>query len=308
MVLGDAQPSPHKEHPNMMLVWPRRMKEHFEGNPGYWLLGIVIAAFSAGVGTNEYARRLLDSGTAPDSAMLAQAAFADTFAQLTLKTRRDLQFQQSYVIPTVTMLIRLEKQAGASPLELRADQRIVYSLQAARSIAMNSGLFTEQFESRNASLARLPGADREGPLVDESTTSTVRWDVRFGMIPGAVRSVVTGVRRAYDGPLQPNRTSHAHRVFPDARRLEPSEDEFCYPAGTDLIGEITILVESSSLRFRKPQGAAAYIISERESTVRPVEAELSIAAVGNANRSVVYARFPRLGLRDEACLVVAWEQ
>ena len=42
-------------------------------------------------------------------------------------TNGSCQFQQSYVMPTVTLLPRLEKQRGASPLELRADQRIVYS-------------------------------------------------------------------------------------------------------------------------------------------------------------------------------------
>ena len=89
-----------------------------------------------------------------------------------------------------------------------------------------------------------------------------------------------------------------------------NQDEFCYPIGDDVIGELVIAVESQTLKFKTPSvGLADPTEGTRVFTVpthEPAPTKPLVVNIDAVESSVATARFVTPRQSDEACLIVAW--
>jgi len=204
---------------------------------------------------------------------------------------------QSYVLPSIVSWIRLEaERAGFAPSW--AEQRITYDVWARSDITSDDDVFEEGYNSSNADLTFVSGTDHAGNF---KTIHGLEWVVPLRMKAGDFRSVVTGVHRAYHpGWSEHARTSHAGDT------LMNNQDEFCYEnSAKDVIGELTVLVESSTLTFKSPlAGTTAYRLRGKDrSSMTPEVRGVEQNALPS---STAMARFGRPSPDEVDCLVLAW--
>jgi hypothetical protein len=234
-------------------------------------------------------RQTRPSPRSPDSAQVAD-----------LLVNAGRKLDRPYVLPSVQSWIRLNRNDQDG--RFVADQHSTYSLLALRDIAPSENVFSEGYKSDNATLDYLPGTD---DVTDLARRDGISWRVPLSMKVGEYRTVVTAVRRNYRaGWNAQHRTDHAGYA------LAVNQDEFCYPIGDDVIGELVIAVESQTLKFKTPSvGLADPTEGTRVFTVpthEPAPTKPLVVNIDAVENSVATARFVTPRQSDEACLIVAW--
>ena len=143
-------------------------------------------------------------------------------------------FTRDYVIEAATMIVQLDA-PGSDRKQSVADVRIVYTI-----FAINpTTLFDEGYHSmqKNVVIDRIRGSAPETDFTEPAPTHK-SWNVQLPMQPGERQTIVTGAHYRFDLPLPDKRNVH------DFTDLTPLEDAWCYPNLEDVIGELTIVVQS----------------------------------------------------------------
>ncbi len=142
---------------------------------------------------------------------------------------------RDYVIETATMFVNLDG-PGTEAGKKAVDVRIVYTIFALNQVSQ----FDEGYHSMmsNVNIDRIRGSDPETELMEAAPTHK-SWFVNTDLAPGLRRTIVTGARYIYVLPLPAKRNVHG---FQD---LAPSDDAWCYPNDADIMGEFTIVIQSS---------------------------------------------------------------
>jgi len=151
-----------------------------------------------------------------------------------------------YVIEAVTMITRFEQ---ASPTQRVADVRTIYTLFAIKDFTDDA--FLEDYHSHTTkNVTRVPGSE------PESDTEPAKWKVLVGAKKGQRRTLMTSVRFTYDVPFPVPGTEHCFSPiggFDEERRY--------YPNDQDVIGQLTMIIESSTLHFSEPGNDDACIVN-----------------------------------------------
>jgi hypothetical protein len=204
-----------------------------------------------------------------------------------------------YVLPTVHSWIRFDATGEGEARRFVADQRIYYGLFAHRAPSATDDRFDEAYPlSQRAELRLLAGTEQPEAL--EVQHNALQWSFPLAIDTGDYKSVVTGVRRRYyEDWLSKPRFDH------DKNQLANTEEDFCYPTGTDIIGEVALSVESSTLAFKAPpDGTRAFVVGPADDSAARVVVTRS--NVFGDDVSVATARFKRPLVNQELCIVVAW--
>jgi hypothetical protein len=206
--------------------------------------------------------------------------------------------KRPYALPNILMLVSVERSPdGNSVLE---EQKTVYLLHALTDIKSNNdsqaAVFPEEYDSRHE-MKRIPGSDRE--IVPDKDFQN-KWDVRFNTAQGQREILVTGVQH----------TRPYKETIPGGLCMFPmvgtTEECFCYPNDqNDVIGEITIIVQSKSLDLNVDGGAQA-MLKRADGTLQPIEAVTRNLGDGTTIPSTVVARFPDVKDHDIAGVKVRW--
>ncbi len=142
-----------------------------------------------------------------------------------------------YVIESASMIVRLTSRLRADGMKQtsEADARITYTVFALDDVQPNE---FDEFAHTNMSgayVAWLPGSDKENV---EETGDAKTWKIDVPILKGHRRSFTTAMRYVYPKDFQQTREVH------DFHELHPDEDAFAYPNEKDVIGELTIRIES----------------------------------------------------------------
>lgn len=145
------------------------------------------------------------------------------------------RLNRDYVIESVTMVVQMDVIGSEPGKTVAAEVRINYGVFALRKVVK----FDEEFHSSvaNVRVDRIHGSDSETEL-NEIAPDHKRWDVTPVIEQGQRRSIVTGAKYTYTLPFPDKRRVH------DFGDLGPLDDAWCYPNVEDVIGELTIIVES----------------------------------------------------------------
>jgi len=167
-----------------------------------------------------------------------------------VKQLHALRPEWPYALEAVTLLVRLEQETRTRRV---ADVRIIYTLFALRDLT--DADFVEVAHSHEpegrVAIFHLPGSESEKPIQPHE------WDVLVGAKRGERRTFVTSARFVYTAPF--NTGPEGEHGFPPS----PGPDEYraYYKNDEDIIGQLTIMVESDSLAFQEVRSGDAYIKS-----------------------------------------------
>ncbi len=147
------------------------------------------------------------------------------------------KFHRDYVIESATMLVKLKTDPAFPGQTSVGEVRLVYTILALTNVTT----FDEEFHSPlpNVNIERIRGSDPESDFKEPAPTKKT-WDVRVNLKAGERRTIVTGAKYTYTLPFPEKRNVH------DFHDLTPREDVWGYPNTEDVIGELTILVESDA--------------------------------------------------------------
>jgi hypothetical protein len=154
------------------------------------------------------------------------------------------RLNKPYILQAVTVLIRMSDVTNETRKERQVNWRIVYSIHALQPIKPTDRLFKESYSSAYANVRRWFGSEREIQATDSA------YNVMLDIPEGESRTIVTGATFIYDLPLSPDRPGFGQTIL-----LAPDQEFFSYPTGDDLIGELTMLIESDTVKF-SPVGEA----------------------------------------------------
>lgn len=150
-----------------------------------------------------------------------------------------------YVLDDVTVLIRLKDIGRGANRERQVNWRIVYTVRALQAISRNDKLFKERYSTDSARIMRWFGTEREIKATDDA------YNVMMDIPAGETRTIVTGATFVYSLPLQNDRPAFGQSIL-----LTQDQEFFSYPNEEDVIGELTILIESDDVMF-SPVGQSA---------------------------------------------------
>jgi hypothetical protein len=144
-----------------------------------------------------------------------------------------------YIILSATMQVKLT----ANGNEREARVRTVYVLMPLADITLNDPVFTEEYHSMTSGvrIVHMPGTETQA--MKEDNPQEKKFGVKFEATAGVPRTLVTGAKYLFHMPLADHRSVHAFRD------LSSSEDAWCYPNDSDIIRELTIIVESDDFRI-----------------------------------------------------------
>jgi hypothetical protein len=151
-----------------------------------------------------------------------------------VKSARD--HQQKYALESVVMIVRPDNAFYESGKhEASVDVRNIYTVYAREDMTVAD--FREEFRSQVAKgIDSLPGSEVERP--EENLDNDKKWWVDVPLKKGERRTIVTAARYHYSLPLAEGRVLHGLHIG-------PNQDAWCYDNDTDIIGQLTIMVESS---------------------------------------------------------------
>ena len=222
----------------------------------------------------------------------------ESYSQL---AKDGLEAGKPYVLPSVVMLITVERSADGK--SITSDRHIVYSVQSLKPLdhEAHPEYFTESLHSAYP-LQLIPGADRE--YVTEPNVDAKAWQVLFDLDKGKRHAVVTAGHVVMPSKLPDPHTVH---MFTG---LRSNEDAYCYPNTGDLIEELVIIVQSTTLRLYLPNnGDGDAQVQHADHKIDNLHADLypEPPRGGERNWTSAVARFEKLGSDDNAGLRIAWE-
>ncbi|MEI9954151.1 MAG: hypothetical protein WDO74_35550 [Pseudomonadota bacterium] len=199
---------------------------------GQWLFIVTFAAFLGSV-------FVFGIGFASAKQSLAGMTADGTLPSLVMLARTPPRNASParYVIESATMLVRItsRKNAGGWIQTAEADTRFIYTVFALEDIV--AGEFDDYAHTnvQGAAVAWLAGSEPES--VNEPGPNVKAWTLGSPIPKGKRRTFVTGVRYIYPDFAD-------LRQVHDFEKLPPHEDAFCYPNKSDVIGELSIVIES----------------------------------------------------------------
>jgi hypothetical protein len=181
-------------------------------------------------------------------------------------------FNRPYVFDDVTVLIRVDDVMNGASKERQVNWRIVYTVRALQQITRTDKLFKERYSTDSASVRRWFGSEKEIKATDDAYT------VMMDIPAGETRTIVTGATFVYKLPLENNRPAFGQTIL-----LASDQEFFSYPNEEDVIGELTILIESDTVKF-SPVGQAAKR-SKPDGSIAPDVEPRFISAAGRRSLS-----------------------
>lgn len=142
--------------------------------------------------------------------------------------------QKKYVLESVVMIVQpAESYYDSKAKEADVDVRFVYTIFAREDMKVSD--FTEEVGTNYGTVSWLSGSETERP--HELRDSDKKWDVDTTLLRGQRRTIVTAARYHYKFPFPELRELHG-------LKLDLNSDGWCYDNDSDVIGQVTILVES----------------------------------------------------------------
>jgi hypothetical protein len=144
---------------------------------------------------------------------------------------------QKYVIESATMIVTLDPAVQQQVAgELTMETRFIYTIFALQDL--RRGDFTESVHGTGG-VARLAGSNEgqaESPD-SENQRALKSWIVPVDLKKGQRTTIATGTVYLEKAPFAPRQ----HHQF----QLTETQDAFCYPNSEDVIGQLTIMVQST---------------------------------------------------------------
>jgi hypothetical protein len=155
---------------------------------------------------------------------------------------------KDYVLQNVTQIVDIERLGS----EAIAKERIVYSVMALKDISNTATSFTESYgASDGEKIYAWRGSEDEGlnGLQDETRLNETSLDylVHYILQKGDVLPVVTGSTTKFSL----NRILKKS-IFPNGRLFRPHENFWDYECGDDVIGIVTMIIESNTIKLDLP--------------------------------------------------------
>ena len=207
---------------------------------------------------------------------------------------RGVKQERKYILPTVMMIVKIDK---VTEERIESDSSIFYQIQALKDISRENKVFQEfctalsekEVKSQPEEVNYQPGSDEEKLTQNEKQNQS--WEVRFDLKAGQRRMIVTRCHRTYLSPFEAGR-----RVYDLFGSIGKNEEVFLYPSGDDVIGEIVIMIETSSLNFVTADARIQQYNGERQTV--PVSL--------HPDHKVAVARFSNIQNRDTVGLKLGW--
>jgi hypothetical protein len=202
-----------------------------------WVQWFFIATFTAVLGS-VFAFGIGYAGAAERRAGITADGTLPALMIAARKPRAGCE-SSKYVIESVSMNVRLKTAsptAGSAMQTTEADSRIVYTVFALDEVAANEFEEFAHTNVRGGAVAWIAGSESEDVL--EQGTGAKKWALRTGIPKGKRRTFTTGTRYLYSEAFPQSRSVH------DFNALPAQDDAFCYPNVSDVIGELTIRIES----------------------------------------------------------------
>ncbi len=166
-------------------------------------------------------------------AKAAQDGISDDKSLPTL-VRAAAEHNRKYILESVTMIVQPERSYyDPKAVETNVNVRIVYTVYARED--MKLGDFPEEFRSKYGTVAWLAGSETEHWR--DETSSDKKWDVDVVLKRGERQTIITSAQYHYPLPLPAVRETHGVQVG-------LNQEAWCYDNDDDVIGQVTIMVES----------------------------------------------------------------
>lgn len=185
------------------------------------------------------------------------------------------ELKKTYVIESITVLIKYEDETRNGVPKRVARWNTVYTIRALRDITKEEVLFQEEYSSRYTIPIPEPGSEKEVKVTNNA------YNVELEMAAGESRTITTAATSLYDLPLQNGRLAFNEQI-----ELGMNQDFFSYPNKEDVIGEIVMRIESESLLLEQVGEGARRSASEGEKRLAK-----AAHAVQKAGKSVLSARW-----------------
>lgn len=143
-----------------------------------------------------------------------------------------------YVLDDVTVLVKIEDVVNGAVKERIVNWRIVYTVRALHAVTRTDKFFKERYSSDVARIRRWFGSEREIKETDNA------YSVMLEIPAGETRTIVTGATFVYSLPLENNRPALGTTIL-----LTPDQEFYSYPNDEDVIGELTLLIETDTLKM-----------------------------------------------------------
>jgi hypothetical protein len=169
----------------------------------------------------------------------------ESFTHLVQEARK---LSRDYLIESAVMTVRLDDVTTASPRRT-AEVEIVYTIFALNTVTN----FDEEYHSpiTNAVVSRIRGSLPESALI-ENSPDRKSWNVPLQLQPSQRQTLMTGAKYVYPAGVPARRSIH------EFHNITPAEDVFCYPNSEDVIGDLTIRIESP-IPIKPPQPGDALL-------------------------------------------------
>lgn len=153
--------------------------------------------------------------------------------------------KKPYVLEHVNVLIRVKDVKNGGGTERHVEWRIHYVVHALRPIKKTDSLFKEKYIIAGARTMRWFGSEREIDTTDGC------YQVMFELAEGETSTITTGATNVFDLPLGNNRHAFGQRIS-----LAPNQQFLSYENDEDIIGELSMTIESDNLNISPVGGAA----------------------------------------------------
>jgi len=205
---------------------------------------------------------------------------------------RGVKQQRKNILPTVMMIVKIDK---VTEERIESDSSIIYQIQALKDIGRENKDFqefctaVEDVKPQPEEVNYQPGSDDE--KLTQNKKQYQSWEVRFDLKAGERRTIVTRCHRTYLSPFDAGR-----RVYELFGSIGKNEEVFLYPSGDEVIGEIVIMIESSSLNFVTAEARIQHDNFERQ----------SVPVILHPDQKVAVARFSNIQNKDTVGLKLGW--
>jgi hypothetical protein len=211
---------------------------------------------------------------------------------------------KDYVLDSIVLMVRLEDMPQAGGKVRDCDVRTIYTLRAVKDISPDNGVFQEFYGSDIAKVQNWPGTNQEVNF--KVRPNEIIYDVLFGGLKaGQTTNFVTGAHLVYNLPLQKERNTLGSKAL-----LAANQDYWSYPNSSDTIGELTMVLESKSLKL-SPVGQAAKRFAQQDLKSRgnlKLIAESAITKRSDvaSDWSSVSARWKNVSPNETVVLTYSW--
>jgi hypothetical protein len=185
------------------------------------------------------------------------------------------ELKRPYILDSVAISVRVRDVDTGAGRERHVVWRIHYAVRALRRITKSDKVFKENYHTEGADTTRWFGSEEEMRSTDGG------YYVLFNLEEGQTRVVTTGATNVFRLPLESERPA-----FGESLRLSAKQQFVSYENSEDVIGDLTMLVESENPNFapvgeaakRSPSSAGAAAASDEGHLFRPVDGQRSLSA------------------------------